>query len=514
MSSAWDFLRGMRPRSGHVEEVPPRQRERAIFPDLSDEMEYDDARRSPEAGGRLENLGEQNELLHVRFAYMADRLEDLKSLTEDFNLLTRPIEEMASELPRAKARVLEVEALLSRELKENRTLKAELTNASEQLSVVVNDHNSLKAQHRSLQEAVERSEAIVADDRVKIAELNQLLGNAERQAAIEAENRERLNAEVSSLSIELSQRYDELQAAEDRLSRQTGRNDELDRENKRLQKIVDQQVVQVVDLQARSNELERGIQNQAQEIHDLRGKLEVSQAERQKSDHNYEITVSSLSAEKSSLSLKVDALNARLASAEQSANQAREQLSEREAALRHAEDALRTSGKERAAMERRIAGLENNVADYAEQLRDGQRVINELNSRCDMLGKALSAKDAALESALDKARARSERVDELTKRYEQERASLETTNRRLVEELENEKAERTLAQGALKIARESRASLQRQNEALKRANRAMRTASSSDEPEPEREPRRVSNGEPASNVSVFAPPQKDLPDED
>ena len=47
--------------------------------------------------------------------------------------------------------------------------------------------------------------------------------------------------------------------------------------------------------------------------------------------------------------------------------------------------------------------------------------------------------------------------------------NFEATNRRLIEELQSEKAERSLAQGALDIARNSRSKLLTQYTALKRA---------------------------------------------
>ena len=65
----------------------------------------------------------------------------------------------------------------------------------------------------------------------------------------------------------------------------------------------------------------------------------------------------------------------------------------------------------------------------------------------------------------------SERIDQLTKRFEQERSTLEAANRRLTEELQNEKAERSLIQGALEIARESRVKIQKKYIALRKKTR-------------------------------------------
>jgi crescentin len=75
-------------------------------------------------------------------------------------------------------------------------------------------------------------------------------------------------------------------------------------------------------------------------------------------------------------------------------------------------------------------------------------------------------------------------------------------NHRLIEELQHERSERKLAQGALDIARESRVALQKQHEALRRSARSFagdEGARSEPAPAPAPPP------EP-SNVRPFTPP--------
>ena len=88
-----------------------------------------------------------------------------------------------------------------------------------------------------------------------------------------------------------------------------------------------------------------------------------------------------------------------------------------------------------------------------------------------MLNKAIAAKDFQIESSDNKLTSLTERIDQLTKRFEQERNTLEAANRRLTEELQNEKAERSLVQGALEIARESRVKIQKKYIALRKKTR-------------------------------------------
>jgi crescentin len=178
--------------------------------------------------------------------------------------------------------------------------------------------------------------------------------------------------------------------------------------------------------------------------------------------------------------LKVDELTARLDAADHSARQLRGALLERTDALQASDEMLRAKVRESSLRERQIGVLEQQLHDQSAQLNESKRATSEATEHGAMLQKALSAKSASLDVALEQARSRAEQIEELNGRFEVDRAAYEAANRRLVEEIENERSERTLAQGALKIARESRASLQRQNESLKRANRAIRNGNSDD----------------------------------
>ncbi|MET0532500.1 MAG: chromosome partitioning protein ParA, partial [Microvirga sp.] len=86
----------------------------------------------------------------------------------------------------------------------------------------------------------------------------------------------------------------------------------------------------------------------------------------------------------------------------------------------------------------------------------------------------LAAKDVAVEQATSRATTLSDRIDQLSHRHAAELHELEVANRRLVEDLQSERSERALMQGALDIARESRVTLQKQHEALKRDARKLR----------------------------------------
>ena len=487
----------------------------------------DAAKIAPTPYAPMEHLGEQNELLHVRFGYMADRLEDLKSLTEDFNLLTRPIAEMAVELPKAKSRILEFEALLHRETEDGRAAKEELKALRAQYSAVCEEKNSVVKRAGSVERALEQAEDEIAKLRTRHSELESLAEAFEKRSSLDKGNRERLESELSTISGELARNVESSHVLNSELSRQKDRADQIEREGARLQKIVDNQVLQIVEHQSRINDLDKVGIAHVQVIEELRRRLSAEQSEHHSALHKQELLGSSLSADKASLLLKVDELNARIASSDKTIGQLRIAVTERDSALHATEESLHASLKEAQTKERQVAVLGQQLEDRTNQWTELKRVYEETHKRAAMLSKALAAKSAALDGAVDQAQSRLEQVEELNQRFESERASLGAANRRLIEELENERAERTLAQGALKIARESRASLQRQNEALKRANRAMRSAPQREEDESDsvegleeagKKPDGIASDPysrpeaPVSNVSHFPSKSKELSD--
>src|SRR4051794_11184919 len=65
--------------------------------------------------GALDGVGQKNELIRVRFANMIDRREEIRSLKEDFALLSEPVNDLIRSYPQLQSRLLETEAVLKQE---------------------------------------------------------------------------------------------------------------------------------------------------------------------------------------------------------------------------------------------------------------------------------------------------------------------------------------------------------------------------------------------------------------
>ena len=212
----------------------------------------------------------------------------------------------------------------------------------------------------------------------------------------------------------------------------------------------------IANLNVYYNDLEQKVEAGRQTIAALEARLLAEQAARQKIEGQREAEQASHRTEVSNLEVRVEGLTARVSATDRILTHARAQLLEKDEALKAAERALKEAAIERSKFERRLGAAQDEISRLSVQMEDLQKSRAELADRSDMLLKALSAKEAAVDSANNKAASLAKPIDHLTKRFEQTEQALETANRRLIEDLQGEKAERSLAQGALEIARESR----------------------------------------------------------
>jgi crescentin len=187
-----------------------------------------------------------------------------------------------------------------------------------------------------------------------------------------------------------------------------------------------------------------------------------SQLESERSSHQTDL---------SGLDMKMEGLSSRLTATDKILAHTRDQLRDKNEALRGIERNLKETAIEKNTLERRLEATQQEVERQVALVNELQRSRIELQERVEMLGKAIAAKDFQIESADNKVANLAERIDQMTKRFDQERNTLESANRRLTEELQNEKAERSLMQGALEIARESRVKIQKKYISLRKKTR-------------------------------------------
>jgi crescentin len=421
--------------------------------------------------GMLDSVGQKNELIRVRFANMIDRLEELRSLKEDFALLNEPVTELIRSYPQLQSRLLETEAVLKQETETAQSLRRELGDLGSVHARTVDDLNAAVSQLRKAESKIREQDSYVEDLRLNVKDKEAIVADLENQLAIETERARNITEENQALRLEAQEADQTVARAERELIETRERNGLLDHEVKRLQKVAEEQNYRLSSLTNRYGELETQLESTRQRASELETKLMAEQVLRQRLETQIDSERSAHQTDLSSLDMKIEGLTSRLSATDKILAHTRDQLRDKNEALRGVERTLKETTIEKNTLDRRLEATQQEVERQVAMVNELQRSRIELQERVEMLGKAIAAKDFQIESSDNKVASLSERIDQLTKRFEQERSTLEAANRRLTEELQNEKAERSLVQGALEIARESRTKIQKKYVALRKKTR-------------------------------------------
>jgi len=421
--------------------------------------------------GALDSVGQKNELIRVRFANMIDRLEEIRSLKEDFALLSEPVSDLIRSYPQLQSRLLETEAVLRQETEMTQALRRELGDLGSQHARTSDDLNAAVSQLRKAESRVREQESYIEDLRLNVKDKEAIVGDLENQLAIETERARNITEENQALRLEAQEADQTVARAERELIETRERNGLLDHEVKRLQKVAEEQNYRLSSLTNRYGEVETQLEATRQRASELETKLMAEQVLRQRLETQIDSERSAHQTDLSSLNMKIEGLSSRLSATDKILAHTRDQLRDKNEALRGVERNLKETTIEKNTLDRRLEATQQEVERQVAMVNELQRSRIELQERVEMLNKAIAAKDFQIESSDNKVASLSERIDQFTKRFDQERSTLESTNRRLTEELQNEKAERSLVQGALEIARESRTKIQKKYVALRKRTR-------------------------------------------
>lgn len=427
---------------------------------------------APEPNELLGAVGQQNEQIRVRIASMIERLDEINSLREDFSQLAEPVVAILSEFTQLKSKVLEVEVSLGRERDNSLALRRELEDVNAANAKYGADVSALRTQKQKFESIVRDQEIVVEELRLKYRDKELLVSDLEKRLSAEVERARALSDANQALRDEAYAADQTAARLERELSEARAQVDILDYDNKSLRKTVEDQAQKISGLSSRYSELEQQFEASRQQSAEVEGKLANELALRQKIESQREAERSSHHVELSSLNIKIEGLTARLTATEKILTHTRDQLREKNEALRTADRTAKEAVLEKNALQRRFDATQQELERHSQQFSDFDKSRVDLIERSEMLVKAIGAKDMLLEEAETKNANLLSRIDELKKRFEQERAAAEAQNRKLAEDLQNERAERALAQGALEVARQSRANIQRQFSSLRRRNRA------------------------------------------
>lgn len=415
----------------------------------------------------LDTIGHQDRVIRDHIEHMVDRLDEIRNLKDDFAVLVEPMLSLLVSQPLLRSRLAETETMLRQEretvsaltrqtgelMRSNTRLSDDLLDASSQLmkqEVALHEHESQLDELRSLYN-----------------ERGLQIGNLEKQVAADAERAEAMQEGNTALR-EAAQQADQAVARTERdLVEARERIELLEHENESLRKSSGEQTQRIASLTSRQSELEHQLEEARQLAAEVEARLTAEQAARQKVEAQRDQERVAAEAQAANLEMRVEGLTARMAANDKIVSTLRDQLREKNEALLGSERSLTEVVIEKQTAERISASLQQEVERQAAQIASLEKAGTDLSERLETTSRALSARDAVVENADARAAKLAERIEQLTRQFGHERSDLEAANRTLLEQLQDERSERALAQGALEISRESRAKIQRQLSAMR-----------------------------------------------
>jgi crescentin len=457
-------------------------------------------------GSQFDRMGRLGERVGEQMAYLASRLNEMQSLRDDFASIVQPISSFVRTHEEAQTRVLELEALLDKERGDLKELRRELADERSLSAKVRGDLAAALKQLGSLEEAASSTEERVRTLQDAVDEHRSNAAYLAQQLAAQSDRNEALTLLADTHGTALAAAEQKLAAEQARASDLADAKETMAAELTRLQDLVEQLSPQVQSARRRIAELEAQVNDASLVIGSLESKLATERDLRSSIEQTRAQETAAWDTERGTLTRQLESLSTRHTTTTRLLEQARQFGREKSDEVLRAEKLGKEALEAKAAAERRLALMQDEMRQSKAEFTSAEGKLRDVAQRCDMLERAMVAKDAQVEQANSRAAALSDQIAAATSRFEQERATLEAANRKLIEQLQNEKAERALVQGALSIARSSREKLLDQISLLKK-NRGnfnpTLPASSATPDEPSLDESSADKGEEESNVRML-----------
>lgn len=403
-------------------------------------------------------LGTYHEGLRNRSETALNSLKSLRSAAEEMEGLFSDFGEIARQLHLNKRELSEIKTSYGASRKLNEELRAKLSSSQAALlrlqsqldeigserDLLLRMRNELSETHKTDQMSLREADARVkvldtelSAARTTIENLNEkvdhlsvIVGENEKQLHELREERKLLQSSVDfevAERIRFSKLHDEVVTSMQSQRRAlTSATDELDKARDRVMK-----------LEARQSEL-------LGEREELQASLQTAETLRETDAKNYEI--------------RLEALTSRARLAEHLLEKARD---EQRSNFRD-QTAQAETQRHMRRLEAEVEGLKQELQDTARRNKELEKSETQLQARVEELTIQLRGHVRSSEQSSEKIRMQQEVIEALHKRHAEYLQQVEEQQRKLNEQLESERADRTYLEGALNSARRERNFLQSQ----------------------------------------------------
>ena len=153
--------------------------------------------------GPLDEVGQQSEQVRERINSLALRLDDLKSLADDFGQIVQPVHDFVIQHSHAQSRLMETEALLQRERELSQQARGELQELHQVATRHSSDLAAATAELKGYEERLRDQDAQVIQLRLRLDDQTAAVGSLEKQLESESERSQTLAEDNATLRADI-----------------------------------------------------------------------------------------------------------------------------------------------------------------------------------------------------------------------------------------------------------------------------------------------------------------------
>jgi crescentin len=427
-------------------------------PDHNNPLELDPELFAPIAS----QMGKDNEAVRNLLVDAECRIGELEAVKQTISRLVEPINKTLRDLEIAKSERLSLQTVLN-------TTRVAYGKVRSEMSVLEKRAAALEGECAQLQEdlsiAQEYVDSLEASKTEQTSELNA------KQAEI-TDLRHRLQLETTELNNtrEENRRLNERAIASDKKIVQLEAEMEMarqkltlsDRERATLQASFEETMAEQSRVARRLAETENALTSSSARLRQLETALSEAEAARTSLAETADETKEKHQSDLTTNRMRLDALQARAATTEKLLDEARQALAARAEEIRGYERRMSEATLVRNMIEGKLGQIETGLAERDAQIRDLEQARATLTERNEVLNKAVATREGAYDRAQDKIGALEERIEQLENELKGNVESAELHIEELNTQLNRERVERTMAEGALDSARKDVARLLRE----------------------------------------------------
>ena len=444
----------------------------------------------------LETVGRENEGLRHRCEEVVRKVEEAATLRQDLAAVFGHVDIILKDLERTKAALAQRTAALAAERDASHDMKARHRQLFSDHDQLRDENVTLLGERQKHLESSSETETQLHTLHETLAEKSKHLADLTRRSEGERERLAQVEIDVRGAREEMQRADDLIFSLQSDFSAARDHATLVEEDNKTLQANLSDARQQIARHARRENETQVILTANKQRIDDLELMIGSERSEHVKTRGLFQGESTSRRAEVSSLQVRLDAMSTRAEANDRLLGETRSQLHTKIEELRKAERRIQELQTASGPLDTRVAGLEQDNRALKQQVAELEAMQLTLTGHTDVLVKSIRAKDKDAVNHKQKIEALTDRYHVEMNRNEEERERLQQTIARLGEQLEKEKLDRAMAEGALDVARKHRLAQSTQNGSLRGRDSGIAQLVSSDVP---------AGGQPAGDAGQDAP---------